>query len=259
MLKKRIIIASSKGGVGKSTASCGIAFALASMGYRVLLVDCDFGNRCLDIMLSVENDTVYNLGDVMTGRIKAADAAIRLSEYGELYFVPAPPCLSDEPDLSGIGDALKELEKAVDAEYVICDTSSGVTVPVTIAREYADTALIVATQLPTSLRAAENLAVMLDGTPVKEIRLLISVFDADGVTKGDKAGIISMIMKSSVQAIGAVPYEYRLTLSPLPPKSIYRKRRSPAQAAFNNIAKRLDGYDIPLFDGIRSLRRRLTL
>lgn len=260
MVGKRIVVASSKGGVGKSTVSCGLAVALAKLGHRVLLVDCDFGNRCLDVMLEVEDSIVYNIGDVMSGKADPADALVRMPDFGELYFVPAPPCLTDRPVIDGIGDALRSLEEAADAEYVICDSSSGVTMPMAIAREFADNALIVASQLPTSLRAAENLASMLDSLGKLDlIRLVVSSFDADGAASGDKSGIIGLIMKSSVRLIGVVPYDYLLTVSPLPPKNKRKAAKSFAFTSFSSIAKRITGEDVPLFDGIKPLRRRLTL
>jgi len=47
---KRLLIASAKGGVGKSTTAAGLAYAYASAGKRVLLLDLDFSGRCLDML-----------------------------------------------------------------------------------------------------------------------------------------------------------------------------------------------------------------
>lgn len=258
MVKKRIIVASSKGGVGKSTVSCGIAIALAEAGHRVLLADCDFGNPCLDLMLSCENDSVYNIFDVANGVTSPDKALVKLGEYGELYFVPAAVCQADKLSPDKLGDALGSLEKAVDADYVILDTSSGITVPVMLAENYADSALIVATQTKTSLRAAENLAVMLDETKLRYIRLVISSFDADSASSGERPGILKIIMESRVQALGVVPYEYALMLSVRPPEKKRKRKKLAAFTAFGNIAARIDGADVPLFNSIKPLRRRLV-
>lgn len=54
----RILVTSSKGGVGKSTTSLLLALSLAKRGKRVLLCDCDIGSRCLDMLLGIEDEVV---------------------------------------------------------------------------------------------------------------------------------------------------------------------------------------------------------
>ena len=58
----RILVTSSKGGVGKSTTSLLLALSLAKRGKRVLLCDCDIGSRCLDMLLGIEDEVVYDIG-----------------------------------------------------------------------------------------------------------------------------------------------------------------------------------------------------
>ena len=53
-------VTSGKGGVGKSTFSIGLAVAFSRMKKRVLLVDMDEGLRCLDLMLGVDKDIVFD-------------------------------------------------------------------------------------------------------------------------------------------------------------------------------------------------------
>ena len=58
MTNRVISVASSKGGIGKSTAALGLSRALADAGHRVLLADLDFGNACLDILGGVEDEVL---------------------------------------------------------------------------------------------------------------------------------------------------------------------------------------------------------
>ena len=67
----RILVTSSKGGVGKSTTSLLLALSLAKRGKRVLLCDCDIGSRCLDMLLGIEDEVVYDIGDVYGGNVSA--------------------------------------------------------------------------------------------------------------------------------------------------------------------------------------------
>ena len=64
---KSYIVTSFKGGVGKTTLSANLAMSLARRGHRVVAVDCDLESRCLDIVLGLENATLFNLCDCIKG------------------------------------------------------------------------------------------------------------------------------------------------------------------------------------------------
>ena len=55
-----ILVASGKGGSGKSTFTVGVSKALASCGKRVLAIDCDIGLRSLDLLLGVSESVVFD-------------------------------------------------------------------------------------------------------------------------------------------------------------------------------------------------------
>ncbi|MCB6367517.1 P-loop NTPase, partial [Intestinibacillus massiliensis] len=69
-----ILVASGKGGTGKTAVTANLGALLAKHGYKVALLDMDMGMRNLDLYLGLENRVVYNIMDVLSGicRIKRA-------------------------------------------------------------------------------------------------------------------------------------------------------------------------------------------
>ena len=66
-MSKIIAVTSGKGGTGKSSISACLGYALAKQGNRTLIIELDFGLRCMDIMLGMQGNITYDLGDVLEG------------------------------------------------------------------------------------------------------------------------------------------------------------------------------------------------
>ncbi len=65
-----IVVTSGKGGVGKTTVTANIGLGLAKLNKKVVVVDTDIGLRNLDVVLGLENRIVYNLIDVIEGKLQ---------------------------------------------------------------------------------------------------------------------------------------------------------------------------------------------
>lgn len=60
-----IAVTAGKGGTGKSTTSANVATALAALGKKTLVVELDFGLRCLDIMLGIKDKVKHDIGEYL--------------------------------------------------------------------------------------------------------------------------------------------------------------------------------------------------
>lgn len=88
-MTKSIMVASGKGGVGKSTLCAGVGAGLARRGRRVLLVEAACGFRSLDTLLGLPAQAVFDLSDALEGRCSMGDA-ILVHEESQLRLIPAP-------------------------------------------------------------------------------------------------------------------------------------------------------------------------
>ena len=66
-MAKVILVASGKGGVGKSTVSALLGQALAAAGHKTLLAELDSGLRSLDVALGVAESVAFDMGDIARG------------------------------------------------------------------------------------------------------------------------------------------------------------------------------------------------
>ena len=85
------VVTSGKGGVGKSTVAAGVGAALARRRRRVLLIDGDAGLSCLDLMLGVAEEKVFDIADVICGAAAPAQAIYQCPWQEGLFLLPPDP------------------------------------------------------------------------------------------------------------------------------------------------------------------------
>jgi len=124
-VKNIIAVSSGKGGVGKSTVATNLAVALAEMGLKVGLLDCDISGPSAPKMFQMEGERPYS------ERINGRDLIVPIEKYGvkvlSIGFFVDP----DQPTLWRGGmacNALKQLIMDADwgqLDYFILDTPPG--------------------------------------------------------------------------------------------------------------------------------------
>lgn len=260
---KIIMIASLKGGVGKTTVSAALSHALAKLGKKTLAIDMDFGVRSLDIALGHENSASPSCWDVMTGRASLGVAVEEDDRSENLFFLSAPMNIDCTYDTTLTDRMLSSFLKTVKKEYdyVILDMAAGTgrLLDMVSDSSEADTVLIVCTQNAASVRAAEKLGSTLYKTGEESIRLVINSFVADKAGREDFTGVMEIIEHSSVTLMGVVPYDRRVEGLISTGKTVIQDKKCLAGTAVNNIARRLTGESVTLFEGAIPKRQRFKL
>jgi flagellar biosynthesis protein FlhG len=150
--RRRIAIASGKGGVGKTWLAVTLAQAFAEQGERVLLFDGDLGLANVDIQLGLT--PAQDLSGVLAGRIPLGDAITRVSPGG-FDVLPGRSgsgsfALLAAPRLESLLAALDGLDYSV----ILLDLGAGLEAHTRRMAAHADILLTVATEEPTSLTDA---------------------------------------------------------------------------------------------------------
>lgn len=257
---KVIMIASLKGGVGKTTLAASLSYCLSKMGHKTVAVDMDFGVRSLDIALGHENSASPSCFDVITGKASLGLALDPDGRNDNLYFISAPMNVDITYDTEVTAKLfekfLTDLKREFD--YVILDMAAGTGKLLDLASESGavDEAFIVSTQNAASVRAAEKLGSTLASKSVREIRLIINSFDPERAGKDDYVSIMDVIEHSSVTLMGVVVYDKRVERLLSAGKTASEDKRSKAGIAVNNIARRICGEAVILLDKIIPKNKR---
>ena len=235
----KIVIASGKGGVGKSTTAAALGKALAADGKRTLLIDCDAGLRSLDLLVGGNVSSHYHWQDVLEDRCDPLVAVTRARENLSLLSAPVRPP-QDLPDdcLTGIVDAIEN-----DFDLILLDAPAGLGQGLRRAALPADHALILATADEVSVRGASAAAETLRTMGVDDARLIVNRYSLKDAKKGKYLSIDEVIDKTVVRLIGVVPEDPALTAYSV--TGLLPKKSKSAQA-FMRIARRLIGQTVPL-------------
>lgn len=234
---KRYLVCSGKGGAGKSTTAVCLAKAFSSIGKRVLLVDCDIGLRCLDVLLGLKT-AVYDWLDIIGDRCNVSDALCK-TEDGKLALLVPPATVEQLPSTEDFCKMLSAAEK--DFDLVFLDAPAGLYGIVPLLSQVADEALLVATSDAVSARAAAVLSdAFYDSRPQLSQRLILNRFDADAVKFGISLSPDRMVTETCVQLLGAVPEDAHLTAL-----SAGEHPAAKTTEAFSRIAARMLGDSVP--------------
>lgn len=262
-LYNKLLIASSKGGVGKSTSALGLSVAFARFGKKVLLLDLDVTSRSLDMLTGADTYLIEDFGDVIDGGDISSIATSPVKELPELQLISA--CGMDrlvslsrkleKTSSELIREGVEKIIEWGEFDILVCDTGGGIDFACAVA-DLFDMTVITSEQGKTSIRGAEYAASRLEAKGAGVMRLVICAFDIKAVKKENRAGMIEMIDSSALPCVGVVPFDPKL--QGMQDRGELPGDKSNTAIAYANIAKRISGYDVKLFEGMKKLSKRRT-
>lgn len=240
-MAKIIAVTSGKGGTGKSTVCAGLGYTLAKQGHRTLIIELDFGLRCLDIMFGMENNIRYDLGDVLNGRKTVLESVAQVPMASNLSLLCAPKTLTPVK-AEQIADICSSLKKYF--EYIIIDTGAGISSHVFDIVEQSNLIIVISTPDQVCIRDASLMSDEFYNRGNKSQRLVINKVSKRVISNSMVANLDEIIDKVGIQLIGVIPDDFKMTVAtgkgnPIPTES-------DALKAFDAIAKRLGGEFVPL-------------
>jgi septum site-determining protein MinD len=247
MTAQVITVTSGKGGVGKTTAVANLATALAMDGKRVVCIDGDIGLRNLDVVMGLENRIVYDIVDVIEGRCKLKQAMIRDKHYQDMYLIPAAQTRDKNAvspsDMVRICNDLRP-----DADFIIIDSPAGIERGFRNAIAAADNVLVVTNPEVSAVRDADRVVGILEAEEKSNPSLIINRLNPTLVKNNDMLSAEDVLDLLGIRLIGIVPEDENVIIGSNRGTPIVTDGKSRAGQAFRNIAKRLQGEDVPFMD-----------
>jgi septum site-determining protein MinD len=242
-----VTIASGKGGVGKTTAVANLAVALAADGARVVCIDGDIGLRNLDVVMGLENRIVYDVVDVIEGRCRLRQAMIRDKRLPELFLIPA----AQTRDKSAVtpSDMVRlcnELRGEVD--WVLIDSPAGIERGFKNSIAAADRVLVLTNPEVSAVRDADRVIGILEAEEKGTPSLIINRLNPVMVRQHDMLSADDVLDLLAIKLIGIVPEDEGVIVGTNRGNPVALELKSRAGQAFRNIAKRLNGDDVPFLD-----------
>jgi flagellar biosynthesis protein FlhG len=240
-----IAITSGKGGVGKTNVVINLASSLARRGFRVGVLDADFGLGNIDVMLGLT--PAFHLGHVLSGEKRLADIMVE-GPLG-IRIIPASSGVRALTALtpgqwSTLTGLISQLSESLD--YLLIDTAAGISDNVVELLRAADRTIVVTSYDPAAIVDAYALIKVLTSTRAQgDLGVVVSA-----ARDSDEANLVfrQLDMASSRFLNRALRYYGSIVSDPAVRESILAQRpvvdhrpQSKASRCFRMLASKLIG------------------
>ncbi|PDV97212.1 septum site-determining protein MinD [Candidatus Chloroploca asiatica] len=239
-----ITITSGKGGVGKTTTTANLGTALAMRGARVAVMDADIGLRNLDVVMGLENRIVYDLVDVVEGRARLRQALIKDKRLPELCLLPAAQT-RDKDAVSPDQMVYLTNQLRTEFDFVLIDSPAGIEGGFRNAIVGADEVIIVTTPEVSAVRDADRIVGLVEAAEKGTPSLIVNRIKPRLVNRGEMLSVEDVIELLAINLLGIVPDDEAIVTSTNRGEAAVYDQHSLAGRAFLNIARRLNGEEVP--------------
>ena len=243
-----ILICSGKGGVGKTTLTANLGIALARLGARVAVLDADFGLRNLDLLLGLENRIVFTAQEVLSETCRLDQALVKHKQEPNLALLPAgnPRMLEwlTPEDMQKIAQLLADR-----FDYVLIDCPAGIEDGFKNAAAAAEEAIVITTPEVSAVRDADRVVGLLNVQGVKPVQLVLNRVRPKMMANQEMLAVEDVTNILALPLLGLVVEDEQVIVSTNRGEPLtLNGASSPAGRAYQDVARRLQGEDVPIVD-----------
>ena len=228
---------SPKGGCGAGFVCAGVWASFALGGKKVLAVDFGFEKSTLDFALGFQSDYIYTLQDVLNGNCTLDEALVCSPKAENAFYIKADYEYTGM-EFGRIAEALAE----TDFEYILMD------IPVNDVTQslvdIADTVIVVTDPSEISVRMCQEFCQRYE---MPECFILINKIIPAYIRAGIHLTVDEIMERTGLYLKGLVPWDSEGEII-LKQGVLNRKPDGVSTKAFDNIAKRIAGENVPAMD-----------
>ncbi|NLJ64281.1 MAG: AAA family ATPase [Christensenellaceae bacterium] len=232
------VIASGKGGVGKSTLVSVLSVIFAEKTMKTLVIDADIGLRNLDLLLGLQDKILYELYDFVNGRCTIEDALVVHSDYPNLKLLTVGQEAREDDfnaeELKMIIETLKS-----DFDIILIDSPTGIGKGFQNLLDLYDECILVSTPDVVSLRDVEKTASVINSKRRTSPYLVINRVDLTSESAEKIAQALDICL------LGAIPESRKMHDTMLSGAPVTKCGDSAVIEALNIIASRMRGKEAP--------------
>jgi septum site-determining protein MinD len=197
--------------------------------------------------MGLENRIVYDIVDVIEGRCRLRQAMIRDKRLPELYLIPA----AQTRDKSAVSPSdmvrlCNDLRNEVD--WVLIDSPAGIERGFKNSIAAADRVLVVTNPEVSAVRDADRVIGILEAEEKGAPSLIINRLNPTLVKQHDMLSSEDVLDLLAIKLIGIVPEDENVIIGTNRGNPVALEPKSRAGQAFRNIARRLNGDEVPFLD-----------
>lgn len=209
---KVIVVASGKGGTGKTTVVANLGATLAMDGNKTVVIDMDMGLRNLDLYLGLESNVVYDVSDVMNGVCRIKQALIRDKSFPGLYLMAASPKKADGEitplHMKVLCEKLKE-----QFDYIIVDGPAGIDDGLAVACAGADMAVVVVSPDYAAARDGEMVRLVLKEMGIEKVGFIVNKLNMEMIRKGFAPDVSEIVRGFQRELLGVIQSDENISIS----------------------------------------------
>ena len=238
------LIASGKGGVGKSVITANLGAALASRGFSVAVIDADIGLRSQDAMFGLADSVVYDLIDVLNDDCALEQALLEVPSVPGLKLLPAAQ-FARARSLGSRKFSTLLTDMKLTFDYILIDAPAGIEKGFrSLLNALPDEIILITTADELCIRDAERAAQVIDKKELSRPQLIVNRLDNELIRRREMmtAGVISASL--DLPLLGEIPDDpavYRSILR----RNLFLDYDCPARSAVLRIASRMAGETVP--------------
>lgn len=235
-----IMIASGKGGVGKSTLSAALGISFARRGLGCLVLDADVGLRSLDLMLGLQNQVLFELSDCLVHRCSLDDAIVSHPRYPSLHLMVAGQNAKPKDFMKkDLHRVLKTLRNRY--EMIIIDAPAGIGRGIRNFMGIVDRFILVATSDEVCLRDTEKLAGILMEEAGDHPYLVLNRYNKRWQRRGILPKPEDIALAIDLVLLGTVPESESIYAALLDGKTIMETKERQIIASIDSLGDKLMG------------------